>query len=396
MSGPDAKCAARAVAAAPLAGITIDHDDQVVWANGADAEQLAQTGSWTLDLHTMEAAWSDGLYRMHGLAPQSTRAGIDLVLDRVLSEDRPRVSDLLRSIVEHPEEVPRAGMDVAYRTMRADGSVRHVRALGRVERDAHGRPARWVGAAQDVTEQRVAERELSAHYAVGQALRDWDTFDEGVVDLLDRLGTALDQSYGALWTWDEDMQHLVCRAFWSAPGVATASEPTAFEIATRAMEFEAGRGAPGRAFAEQRPVIAEDLCADVSFGRPAAARAIGLTSGIAFPAVDEGRPLAVLTLYSRDRRPPSPRLERTLTGIGRELGRFLSRRRAQLEDRRLSARELEVLRLATDGHTGPAIAERLFVSPATIKTHFEHIYEKLGVRDRAAAVALALRMGIID
>jgi DNA-binding CsgD family transcriptional regulator len=162
------------------------------------------------------------------------------------------------------------------------------------------------------------------------------------------------------------------------------------------MELGAGEGAPGRAFSRAEPVVAEDLCADRDFGRPDAAHALGLRSGIAFPAVDAGRPLAVLTFYSQDRRAATPRLERTLTGIGQQLGRFLGRRRAQLEDRRLSARELEVLRLATEGHTGPAIAERLFVSPATIKTHFEHIYEKLGVRDRAAAVALALRTGIID
>jgi PAS domain S-box-containing protein len=360
------------------------------------AEQLAETGSWTLDLATMEAAWSDGLYRIHGLAPQSAPARVDLLLERIPPEDRPRIAGLLQAIVERPDAVPRAGIDVEYRTVRTDGSIRHLRALGRVERDADGRPARWVGAAQDVTEQRVTERELGAHFAVGQALRDWDTFDEGVVDLLARLGTALDQPYGALWTWDEATERLVCRAFWGAPGLATAAEPTAFELATRAMEFAAGDGAPGRAFAERRPVIAEELRADPSFGRPEAAAEIGLTSGVAFPALDDGRALAVLTFYSPDRRAPTPRLERTLTGIGHELGRFLSRRRAQLDDRRLSGRELEVLRLATEGHTGPAIAEQLFVSPATIKTHFEHIYEKLGVRDRAAAVALALRTGIIE
>jgi hypothetical protein len=45
-------------------------------------------------------------------------------------------------------------------------------------------PVSWVGSAQDVTDQRVAERELYAHYAVGQALRDWESFEEGVVTLL--------------------------------------------------------------------------------------------------------------------------------------------------------------------------------------------------------------------
>jgi DNA-binding CsgD family transcriptional regulator len=62
----------------------------------------------------------------------------------------------------------------------------------------------------------------------------------------------------------------------------------------------------------------------------------------------------------------------------------------------LTAREGEVLQLAAEGLSGPNIAERLFVSPGTVKTHFQNIYEKLGVRDRAAAVARALRLGLID
>ena len=67
----------------------------------------------------------------------------------------------------------------------------------------------------------------------------------------------------------------------------------------------------------------------------------------------------------------------------------------QLGPRTLSEREIEVLRLAAEGASGPAIAEQLVLSPATVKTHFEHIYEKLGVGDRAAAVAYALRSGLI-
>ena len=86
---------------------------------------------------------------------------------------------------------------------------------------------------------------------------------------------------------------------------------------------------------------------------------------------------------------------RTLTGIGRELGRFLERRRADLVPRRISKRELDVLRLAAEGNTGPRIAEQLVLSPATVKTHFENIYDKLGVSDRAGAVAHAMRIGLI-
>jgi two-component system nitrate/nitrite response regulator NarL len=100
-------------------------------------------------------------------------------------------------------------------------------------------------------------------------------------------------------------------------------------------------------------------------------------------------------LYSLEKQVPSASLIRTLTGIGSELGRFLARRRAQLGPRPLSNRELEVLNLAAEGYSGPQIAEQLFLSPSTVKTHLEHIYEKLGVGDRASAVATALRTGLV-
>jgi ATP/maltotriose-dependent transcriptional regulator MalT len=61
----------------------------------------------------------------------------------------------------------------------------------------------------------------------------------------------------------------------------------------------------------------------------------------------------------------------------------------------LSQRELEVLALIADGATNRQTAARLFVSGATAKTHLLHIYEKLGVRDRAAAVAEAYRRRLL-
>jgi DNA-binding CsgD family transcriptional regulator len=62
----------------------------------------------------------------------------------------------------------------------------------------------------------------------------------------------------------------------------------------------------------------------------------------------------------------------------------------------LTPREVEVLALAADGYSGPELAQQLVLSPATVNTHFKNIYGKLDVRTRAAAVAKALRLGMID
>jgi two-component system nitrate/nitrite response regulator NarL len=62
----------------------------------------------------------------------------------------------------------------------------------------------------------------------------------------------------------------------------------------------------------------------------------------------------------------------------------------------LSRRERDVLELTADGLSAPEIGRRLYLSPATVKSHLQHVYGKLGVSDRAAAVAEAMRRGLLE
>lgn len=75
-------------------------------------------------------------------------------------------------------------------------------------------------------------------------------------------------------------------------------------------------------------------------------------------------------------------------------GRLMGQVRAPQQDT-LSLRELEVLRLVAAGSTNRETAQRLFISEATVKTHLLHIYAKLAVRDRAAAVAAGYQRGLL-
>lgn len=61
----------------------------------------------------------------------------------------------------------------------------------------------------------------------------------------------------------------------------------------------------------------------------------------------------------------------------------------------LSQRELEVLKLIAKGSNNREAAQQLFISEATVKTHLLHVYAKLGVSDRAAAVAAAFEKGYL-
>jgi DNA-binding NarL/FixJ family response regulator len=75
-------------------------------------------------------------------------------------------------------------------------------------------------------------------------------------------------------------------------------------------------------------------------------------------------------------------------------GRLMGQVRTPAQDA-LSSRELEVLRLVAAGFTNRESAQKLFISEATVKTHLLHIYAKLGVRDRASAVAAGYQRGLL-
>jgi PAS domain S-box-containing protein len=354
-------------------------------------EQIARLGSWELDLASGEMLWSDELYRILGREPQQGRLTLEQVLSHVHEDDRSRIAEIIELIRREPGAVAEEGFSTEFRAVRRNGEVRHARVTGRIERNVRGEPARWAGVFQDITEQASA-RELQAYHMLSETLRDWDGFEEGVVMLLARLGEALEYPMGSLWLWDQDRGGLTCRAFWSE----SENNPGSFDFVERNTVFRPGQGKPGVAWETEAPVVTEDVATDPVFEPKNAAMARGVRSALAFPAVGPDGPVAVLSFYSFEHRVPSSSLVRTLRAIGNDLGRFLYRRRAQLEPSPLTPRELQVLRLAAEGNTRPQIAEILTISPLTVKTHFENVFEKLGVSDRTAAVAEAIRSGLIE
>ncbi|HET6736982.1 MAG TPA: response regulator transcription factor [Mycobacterium sp.] len=72
------------------------------------------------------------------------------------------------------------------------------------------------------------------------------------------------------------------------------------------------------------------------------------------------------------------------------------RRRAEPEGPTLSPREREVLKMIAAGSSIPTMAKELFLAPSTVKTHVQRLYEKLGVSDRGAAVAEAMRRKLVE
>jgi PAS domain S-box-containing protein len=374
----------------PLAESILDRSDLA----GADVEaalqallecgaEVSQTGSWDWRLDTNQLRWSDNLYRLFGLEPGEIAPSMEYVIERAHPADRELVRHQTEASTRDFQRRP-----FEYRIVRPDGGVRHLRSSNTVIQEAHGRPRRIVGSIQDITDTHRAERTIAAHLAVAEALADWRTLEQGATKLLRNLGVAIDCVAGVMWLPEGDV--LVAHVTWRSDSADVAE----LESVIRQLRLPRGVGLAGQVWERGEPRNVLSLHDDPRFPAEAVA---GLRGAVAVPAVHAGEVLAVLEFccepVSVDVTAP---LLRSLTGIGYELGEFLAHRRGELKPLALTPRELQVLQLAAQGCGGREIAERLVLSPATVRTHFGRIYDKYGVSDRAAAVAKALRDGLID
>jgi len=164
----------------------------------------------------------------------------------------------------------------------------------------------------------------------------------------------------------------------------------------RDIHLALGVGVAGRAWRTHMPEAVSNFDQETSYQFREYALSEDLRAALSIPVVEREDVLAVLGFASTEEIALSARLMRSIAGIGCQIATFLSRRRADLEAPLLTPRQIDVVRLAAQGCSVQQIAASLRVSTATVKTHFEHIYERYGVSDRAAAVARALRDGVIQ
>jgi PAS domain S-box-containing protein len=133
----------------------------------AEAQQLTHIGSWEWDIGSDRVSWSDELYRLYGLEPQSVEIDYETYVARVHPDDRERVQSAVREAL-----AARQPFAFDHRIQLGDGRTRWVQGRGRVILDGSGTPVRLVGTSQDITERkRVDELRDSILSAVSHELR---------------------------------------------------------------------------------------------------------------------------------------------------------------------------------------------------------------------------------
>lgn len=120
------------------------------------AQELAQLGSWELDLVHDQLSWSDEVYRIFGLVPQEFGATYEAFLERVHPEDRAAVNAAYTDSLRENRDI----YEIEHRVVRAgSGEVRYVHEKCQHFRDSTGKIVRSVGMVHDITERKRAEEE---------------------------------------------------------------------------------------------------------------------------------------------------------------------------------------------------------------------------------------------
>ncbi|WP_372788785.1 EAL domain-containing protein [Paraconexibacter sp.] len=153
-----------------------EHALQVSRRRLAEAEQLARVGSWEWDIAANAVTWSDQLYRIYGLEPQSLEPSYEKFLAFVHDDDRESVN--ARNQKAFADHQP---FEDVKRVVRADGTEILMRTQGDVVCDEHGAPIRMIGVCEDVTAEKRAQETRAILSSIVQSSGD-------AIHALDRVG----------------------------------------------------------------------------------------------------------------------------------------------------------------------------------------------------------------
>ncbi len=310
----------------------------------AVAQQITHIGSWEWDVRTNIVSWSDELYRIYGLAPQSCEITFEFFLARLHVDDRERVQ-------REVGEALAKGARFAYpeRVFRPDGSMRELDTIGEPARDDDGNVVGLIGTCRDVTELRKRDRLLEAEQRVLEMIATGAPLPEILTALVLVIEELAPPTIASILLLDADGAHV---RHGAAPHL-----PDAYNRAVDGAPIGPAAGSCGTSMFTRRPVYVTDIDTDPLWKDYAdLARAHGLRACWSTPilATDE-RVLGTFALYFREPRAPTE-ADLVLTSRATHIAGIAIERR-QLEDqlRALSAhvesvREEERTGIARDLH----------------------------------------------
>lgn len=328
------------------------------------------------DEHSRIVFWSDGAERIFGwpAAEMVGRSLTELMPERFRAAHRAGIE----RVREGGEVHVIGGPPVQLVGLRADGSEFPIElTLGRWD-DEQGRG--FTGVVRDISERVRLNQVLHTQYEVAAALAVAEELGAAVEGALQAIVTGMGWRLGQVWALDDPEQVLRFQAAWCDEPDAVAP----FREASEARTFASGEGLPGRVWASGCAGWTGELAQAPNFPRRAAAVRSGLQGGVAAPLAADGRTYGVVEFFSDDPGEPDASVLTAVESVGRQLGQFLLRRRAEAE---LATRERQRVQAA---ELNDEIVQGLAVA------HYHLAEERPDVAAEAVAETLAAARAMVS
>src|SRR5437868_5688163 len=261
-----------------------------------EGQRISHTGSWSWDVSSGRAAWSEEHYRIFGFDPERTEASFQLFMETVHPEDRQFIKQKLDEAIHE-----RTGFDLEFRLALADGSIKHVQGVGRPALDKSGEVDGYIGTTVDITERKrgqalfAGEKRLLEMIATGIALEEIPNSLCVIIEEY-RSGTL-----ASVLLLRPDGRHL--------DSIAGPSLPKAWIGQMEKLPIGPCAGSCGTAAYRGSAVIVSDIASDPLWEVPehrAAALNHGLRASWSNPILSsEGKVLGTFCIYERATRSPS-------------------------------------------------------------------------------------------
>src|SRR3954470_22924728 len=216
---------------------------------------------------------------------------------------------------------------------------------------------------------------VRAEQAVGRVLAQRSGQQRAYRRVLEAICVTLDWQFAAVWEISDD-EMLRCVVTWRRDGV----DGEELDTAMRGLVLARGEDLPGRVWKTGRPHGIRDITA-AGLARRAAAQSAGVRSAYGFTVRGERRILAVIELFACEPRSPDPAVQATLTNLGRHVGQYVERRRAQQDlvahDARSRVTEEELRALAQEQAALRRVA-MLVAAEGDTRSVFAAVTEEVG------------------
>ena len=356
----------------------------------AQAQRLTRTGIWVWNPVTDRALASEDAYRLFGLAAdgEATRTLADFS-HHIHAADRATFQQAIaKALKEHSD------LEVAYRIVHTDGSVRHIQLLGHPSPVSANEVREYIGCVVDVTERKRAEaahahqaRETALRAEVNHMLARADSLPGMLQSCTESIVRHLDVAFARIWTLQRGRSVLELQA---SAGLYTRLDGKHTRVPVGHLKI-------GQIASNRAPHLTNDVLNDPRISDKAWAKREKMAAFAGYPLVVDDRVVGVMAMFAH--RALEPETLDTLASIATLIAQGIERKRSDEELRRSAAYLAEGQRLSHTGswawnlRTGERYwsdeAFRIFgFEPAETPPPFDEMLARIHPRDVAGVRAV--------